>query len=70
MQSEGMKGTVASARGDNDLLQGELPPAQRGEEGTDLIPGQGLQILREDADGGVGTPGALLCPADVWHFTK
>lgn len=44
--------------------------ARRGEERADLIPGQGLQIPREDADGGGGAPAALLCPADVWHFTK
>lgn len=25
---------------------------------------------QEDAKGGVGTPSALSCPADVWRFTK
>lgn len=32
--------------------------------------GRDSRSSRDDAEGGVGAPGALLCPADVWHFTK
>lgn len=64
-----------------DLLQGRAAASSPvrgwgegwwvvGGGGVGLRPGHGLQIPREDAEGGVGAPSALSCPAVVWHFTK